>query len=565
MAKSPLNYEGFWRQLASNTRIEAGSQLVLTAVLLTQIKNGGDRSLVVNGTESFRRLTFKTCNWLAELPWSLSVPQEKIEMHMSAEIAANPKLLLDAFLRVYARDFLRKSGIRPELIEAVAPWLLAREPENNFWVVGEDRAFLVAARWALSHGIGRFATPSTKLALIFLSLQAFGLDVATDIVRGGDLRLGRFNAPVITVPEPNTDTGRAPIGRFQLDELSYAEASLDNTHRLIAIVSGGSLFRTQGEDLELKAIFLHSRRLSRVIAFPSAAGVESGIETLGLLMCESAGVPMPEVDLVEFPRLQFSRRPWPAALQRALTETLLTGQSAGEGIQAVSARAGELLEEKCIFTVGSRIETEGDREIEALLAERGSQPLTHFVDVIRCHALGTAVDGGDGSMREATPNDITECGFLRRPKKSIQPNLNDPVQVRRIEKQRLRAGDVMLTQRGRVGSLALVESIPEGEIWMAGQLFVILRLRPDSPVRSVKYILRYLQCRPVQERLQRISSNTAVPQIRAEDLENLPVPLPDPKKGVAVAEACYDHARELSDKIEALRAEILKSTESMDF
>ena len=565
MAKSPLNYEGYWRQLASNTRVEAGSQLVLTAVLLTQIRNGGERSLTVNGTESFRRLTVKTCPWLADLPWSLSVPQEKIEIHMSLEASTTPKMLLGGFLRVYARDFLRKSAIRAELVESVAPWLTEGEPDDVFWVVGEDRAFVAAARWALSRGRGRFATPSTKLALIFESLKAFDLDVETEIIRGGDLRLGRFNAPVITVPEPNTDSGRAPIGRFQLDELSYAEAALDNTHRIVAIVSGGSLFRTQGEDLELKAIYLHSRRLARVAAFPSAAGVESGIETIGLLFCDVTGKPLTDVELIDFPRLQFSRRPWPVKLRTAFTDTLLTGRSGGEGIEAVSAHAAALLEEKCIFTVGSRIETQGDREIDELLSRRGARPLTAFVEVIRCHALGTAVDGGDGSMREATPNDITECGFLRRPKKSIQPDFEDKVQVRRMQKQSLCPGDILLTQRGRVGSLALVEDIPAGEIWMAGQLFVILRLRTESPVHSAKYLLRYLQCRPVQERLQRISSNTAVPQIRAEDLENLLVPLPDPELGVRPAEESYNRARELSDKIEKMREEIIRTAESMEF
>lgn len=147
-----------------------------------------------------------------------------------------------------------------------------------------------------------------------------------------------------------------------------------------------------------------------------------------------------------------------------------------------------------------------------------------------------------------------KCGILRRPRKRIRIDPADHTQARRLEKQAIMPGDIIFTQRGRIGSIALVDAVPKKERWVAGQLFVILRLRADSPVESPAYILRCLQCAPIRGRYERMSSNTAVPQVRSEDLDNLLIPLPDRESGVEDAEEAVRKLKRYSKEIEDLRA-----------
>ena len=179
--------------------------------------------------------------------------------------------------------------------------------------------------------------------------------------------------------------------------------------------------------------------------------------------------------------------------------------------------------------------------------------------------MGPDSDSADEKdvVYEAIPNDINECGILRRPRKRIRIDPDDGTQARRIEKQTIRPGDIIFTQRGRIGSIALVDAIPRKERWVAGQLFVILRLRAGSPVRSPAYLLRYLQCEPVCGRYERMSSNTAVPQVRTEELENLLIPLPDREKGVEEAEEAFRKLKRYSKEMEELRVKAEKLLRSL--
>ena len=51
-----------------------------------------------------------------------------------------------------------------------------------------------------------------------------------------------------------------------------------------------------------------------------------------------------------------------------------------------------------------------------------------------------------------------------------------------------------------------------------------------------------------------MSSNTAVPQVRSEDLDNLLIPLPDRESGVEDAEEAVRKLKRYSKEIEDLRA-----------
>ncbi len=553
-----------WRGIARRTRLEPVAQLVLVGALLEQRRileeEGGNEEVAVGfgGPDAFRRLVQKTCPWMAELRWRMPAPDERVDVSVDPGWDADPGELAAAFLHIYGRSFLKKSAIRPELVDALITWLELEEgAKGRTWITGEDRGFVAAFGRAVRSGAARFATPSSLYAQAFLALRAYGYDVEVTLLKPGQLDLSELDGPVLTLPEPNVETGRAPLGIFSLDEYNYANAALANEHRIAAIVSGGMLFRSQGDDADIKRRFLRSNRLACAVSVPPATGVVAGIETIGALLCleRSAAGKAPLVTLMSFPRLANSRNIWPAKLAAAFDRALLTGECA-EGIEAATATAEALLEDRTILTAGNRMMGEDDLAIESLIEERGSRALSTFVTVIRCHAMGITgreASGEGETIREATPNDISECGILLRPQKAVELDPKDRTQMRRLTRQLIRKGDILFTQRGRIGSIALIDEVPEDERWTAGQLFLILRMREDSPVQSPDYVMRYLQSAPVKKRMQRLSSNTSVPQIRAEDLENLQVPLPDPLRGVEGCAAAMARIRRLAAEIERLR------------
>ena len=562
-AKKTGAADTYWQTFSKQTRLDPEVQLVLTAILYVRAQRGEVPEITFRGTGEFSSLACSALPELRQFSWSIAVPDQEISWKLPKELMRNPAKTLEAFLRLNGRTYIRKFSLRPELVDEIAGWLLEEDPHAPFWIVGEERAFLSGARSLLAGRTVRFATISEHLALLFTVLKAYGFDAGTELLKPGAIDLSTLDGPVVTIPEPNIEGSHPPVGRYTIDELNYADALLTNPSRVVAILSGGTLYRAQGEDEKLKTKFLRSGRLTRVISFPSATGVESGIETLGLLLCEKIGREGALVNLISVPRLRYTRRPWPDDFRESVS-LAMRGKEA-EGIDLVSATNLTLLNDRCVLTTTSRVETPGDEEIDRLLEERGSRPLSTFVELVRCHAVGPDSDSADEKdvVYEAIPNDINECGILRRPRKRIRINPDDGTQARRIEKQTIRPGDIIFTQRGRIGSIALVDAIPRKERWVAGQLFVILRLRADSPVRSPAYLLRYLQCEPVCGRYERISSNTAVPQVRTEELENLLIPLPDREKGVEEAEEAFRKLKRYSKEMEELRVKAEKLLRSL--
>lgn len=561
----PLTPQFYWKSISHKTRLEPVAELVLVAVLLGLAGRGEVPVAAFSGPEAFRRIALRSCPWFESVRWRMPAPEERVDVRLPLELTEDPAALLEGFLDVFGRDFLRKSALRPELIDALTSWLEEKGAAST-WIVGEERAFVAVLERARQGRPVRFATPSGALALGALALRAYGVEVEVEQLRPGLIDLRGLDGPVLTVPEPNVVTGRAPVGIFQQDEFNYANAALGNGHRIAAILAGGVLFRTQGEDLDVKRRFLKSGRLAAAIAFPPAAGVRSGIETLGVLLCGAADETSRPVSLVTFPKLVNTRHNWPDGMAGRLVRAVQGMPEPHFGV--VPADAAVLLDERCILTAGSRLSGAEEKMIDDLLEARGSRSLSTFVEVIRCHTFGAAGEAADEAreafIREATPNDINEGGILEAPGKRVLLRPGDRTQARRLSRQRLRPGDILFTQRGRIGAISLVEEIPEGECWAAGQLFLLLRMRGDSPVKSPAYVLRYLQSEPVRRQLVRLSSNTSVPQIRAEDLENLPVPLPDPRRGTTAAEASHERIRSLFRRMAELRGEMQAALGALD-
>ena len=92
---------------------------------------------------------------------------------------------------------------------------------------------------------------------------------------------------------------------------------------------------------------------------------------------------------------------------------------------------------------------------------------------------------GEFTAREAGPGDIGVDGFLSLPNRVSQ--IDESGFIR--HEQHVRPNDLLLAIKGAVGAVCLapdgVPAVEERTIWTAGQSFMIIRIRKNSPVSPV--------------------------------------------------------------------------------
>ena len=129
---------------------------------------------------------------------------------------------------------------------------------------------------------------------------------------------------------------------------------------------------------------------------------------------------------------------------------------------------------------------------------------------------------------EASVRDITESGRMGTPLKLTHV---DKTQLRRAQNQRIYPGDILLAIKGSVGRLAFVDGSC-GENWIAGQAFMIIR--PKGTAVSTPYLYRYLASELIQEYIEETATGTVMAILKAADVSNILVPLPDPDLKISV-------------------------------
>jgi hypothetical protein len=151
-------------------------------------------------------------------------------------------------------------------------------------------------------------------------------------------------------------------------------------------------------------------------------------------------------------------------------------------------------------------------------------------------------------VAQVTLQDVIADGSLRAPPRVI--SVSDWA-VSKAMSSKLRKGDLLLSTRGRCGVVSLVSSIEDSRVhvagWIPAQSFVIIRLRPASPI-SAGALFHYLRSPLGQMLLRSVTSTGRVPQIAMGDLRRLQVIMPGPEEATDAECARQD--------VIALRAQI---------
>ncbi|HJU19295.1 MAG TPA: N-6 DNA methylase [Stellaceae bacterium] len=189
-----------------------------------------------------------------------------------------------------------------------------------------------------------------------------------------------------------------------------------------------------------------------------------------------------------------------------------------------------------------------------LAAKATSVSLDDVAEFYRPQALPKALGPTLPKERffEVGAANIDEVGLVRRPTKEVVVTAETIQHTRRA---RLERGDVLLVVKGSVGKVGFVRDVPDDDVWLASQSFVVLRLRRHGPLIDPRVLHRFLSSDLGRMTLQRLCVGITVPGLQMADVRRLQVMIPSIEEQNAIVrdvEALFD----LQDRIEVMLEEL---------
>jgi type I restriction enzyme M protein len=171
------------------------------------------------------------------------------------------------------------------------------------------------------------------------------------------------------------------------------------------------------------------------------------------------------------------------------------------------------------------------RQQRQLLARQETIPLDDIAELYRPQVIKSSPESRWPTIdqvitiREVATGDI-HYGIVGKPDKEIDLWAGD---INQIERAILRPGDILISIKGKVGVAGVVPAEAPSEVfgaWLAGQPFVIARLRRSAAIANPVVVARYLTSPNGQAQLWALAGGTTVSFIQMADLRRLAIPLP---------------------------------------
>jgi len=286
--------------------------------------------------------------------------------------------------------------------------------------------------------------------------------------------------------------------------------------RLIAVIPPNQLFRDLPDEQEFKR-YLLEKGLETVIALPKRIlGSNAAFHVLVVNAQQSRqdGVLMVDVSNFIIPRRGRGNPLTGRDKLRDVAEVVRIVQSRQEGQYSRLVKKDEYTANK--YNLLPSLYVVSQEKNLAVSTNEKTAKLSEIAEFIRPQMLKSDDTGVE--LLEAGISDIGENGELSEPKKSIKVKASS---LEQAKKQKIQAGDVLLGIRGAVGRVALVPDSC-GKNWIAGQAFMILRVKPE--VFNPVVLYRYLVSPVGQAELARRVSGGTVPLLQTGTLKEFPVP-----------------------------------------
>jgi hypothetical protein len=314
-----------------------------------------------------------------------------------------------------------------------------------------------------------------------------------------------------------------------------------------ALVSPGIGFRTS-KDLEyFREELVKKNWLDAVIALPSGANAATNLEGLLLVLKHdrAAGAPIQMIaaqELLNPNKGKTARQLWDPNGFKDIAQLL---NERSESSRARLITAEELEANGFSFQVSRYLHSEDDLVLQRYLDSRTTVQLGDLAEIRRPVAsLGRQEEDGI-EVREATPGDIDDSGQLHQGTKRIK--LPEAV-LAKGRQQLLEPGDVLLSIKGGLGKVAVVQALEQPTV--PGQAFCVVRLRPNAPLTSAA-LVQYLRSAVGQTLLNKAGKGTAVAFVPMGEVKSLPVVIPHSSE-LQRAEALEQESVALSREVEEL-------------
>lgn len=381
--------------------------------------------------------------------------------------------------------------------------------------------------------------------------------IAGATVIDGNPELTRSEADCVVAVPPFGQKEAGPKGA-ENPKLSSEGAGLQlawerSSSRAVVLVTPGVLFR--GSEDALRTSLVRANAIEMVIQLPSQTLSNTNVPPVLVVLdhCRDDGKPIVFVDAERvLPQHSGTRRgglPSHPEFWFALNAIL---DNPSQGSACALATRADIEANDFDLSVNRYVIGDASRKIHAL---DDTRPLADVAEIIRGQLIKSE-DGDDSDDRtvmiEIGGRDIDESGQLRL--QEPQKILEVPGRSRkRAEQLRVRPGDVLLIGKGSTGRIAIVGE-DCGQNWVAGQVFLIIRSQDRGLVRP-EYLYRYLASPLVQQYLEEITSGSAIPIFKAQDIKSLPVPIPGPDEQERVIDVHRQIMKEYA-AIEGHRAKI---------
>lgn len=321
---------------------------------------------------------------------------------------------------------------------------------------------------------------------------------------------------------------------------------------VLSFVSQGFLFRTTGEDIEFKRRVIKGGRLACVILLNNHIVSNARINT-AVLLFSKVNRPTYEVLMVDASSMDLTE----TSCQR-IVDTIHSWSKTDIEDWTKFVDYEEIVSNGYNLDPKRYVLDEDQKKYQRLIKNNPTIELGEICDIIRSQTVSSS-ENGNFLIKEVNVSDINEIGFVESPNR--ERLVDDPSLDPRgkIAKQMLKENDIVFAIKGFQGSVArvgLVKAIPSEEHWVAGQSFVILRLKKNSIITEPIYLFRFLKSDLIQGSLRRLASGQMSQSIKSEDLKNFLIMLPDDERSEALSvtaqkkqEDCYRKIQEYRDEM----------------
>ena len=336
--------------------------------------------------------------------------------------------------------------------------------------------------------------------------------------------------------------GRFPVRLHYGGATQLAHLIAQTAGRVMAIMPEGFLLRTAGGEHDYKEQLVRREWLSAVIQLPRDAFAPYANIQTSILMFET--------DRSQKDVLFVDARTDPIDQILALLDKRRASRlSATASYEEIAAMNFNL-------SVDRYVRSEEVQQIDMALAldETKTMELLGIADVIRPQTVtGEELEAAHVFV-EVGLQDVQPDGSIKTPRKTVHVQ---ETSLSKASRQRLEPDDVLLSVRGRIGTVGIVPKAAKdlvGHPWIASQAFVILRLRRGNPT-SPRALYRYLSSPKGQRLLKSLAAGATVPMISIGDVKKLPVIIPSASEQREI-EREHEKLRKLRSQIEQLETQV---------